>query len=249
VKRRVQETVVRWRGALNDYRYRASTSTRAVLTWSSRHRLAATCLATVVVYIVGFRVHYCVTDGCTHPADWWFHLRAEAQAAWAGSVGTLVAVWWSFSLFWREREDKRQGRRKAAMAIAHDFITKLQGLRGDFEKLRLEYPDQAPMVVSKAAKRGDLRYALVDVGPSSLTLLQDDELAGLRGLNKELARLNEAARRSGGDLAPDGPNVKDLLLLAKIVETRIGGVLGLLTSRYYIGDDHQRVLSAEGDEN
>jgi len=202
-----------------------------LLEWCRRHHLVATCIVVVAVYFIGFRVVYCVIEGCTHPADWLFHLPAEAQAAWVGSLGTLVAVWWGFVLFWQDRREKHEAQRVAAKPAAYSLIKELEAIDDRFKKLGLLHP-QAARILATSAKAGRLRQELVNVDAASYAILRDDEVAGLTQLNGDIEAFNDAVGRYGSDLNYGGSTAEDLLRFAQSVHRHTGGLLSTLRSRY-----------------
>ncbi len=203
-----------------------------MLRWCRRHILVATGIAIVAFYFIGFRFYYCAKEGCTHPADWWFHLPAEAQAAWVGSLGTLVAVWWGFVLFWQDRQQKREITRKAARPAVYPLISQIEAIEHRFNNLGLLH-SEAAKILAVSAKSGELKQDLLAVN-ASLALLQDDDVAALAELNAALEELNDAASRCGTDLDYGGTTGEDLLFLAQKVQDCIREALSLLRSRYTI---------------
>src|SRR5258705_13942583 len=119
------------------------TNLTAALGWCRRHFVATTCIAMVAFYFIGFRLYYCVKEGCTHPADWWFHLPAEAQAIWVGSLATVVTVWWAVILFRQDRREKDEVQRTAAQPAVYQLISELEVIQASFNKLPLVHPQAA----------------------------------------------------------------------------------------------------------
>jgi hypothetical protein len=202
-----------------------------VLNWCRRHLLVVTCIILVAFYFIGFRIYYCAYEDCTHPANWWFHLPAESQAAWLESLGTLVAVWWGFILFWQERREKREAQRRAAQPAAYLFISEIEPVHDRFKQLTLEHPE-APTLLAIKAKKGELKQALPGMDGTFLGMLQDDEAAELSQLNKELIQFNDAVSRCGSDLNYGGTTGDDLLFRAKSIHRLVGVILDTLRSRY-----------------
>jgi len=111
------------------------------LDWCRRHRRLAGGIAIVALHFIGFRVYYCVAEGCTHPANWWFHLPDESQAAWIEALGALSAVWWGGFLFWTERLEKQAIQRKLAEP-------RIRTLCGDGRVIELVGASQSEQVTS-----------------------------------------------------------------------------------------------------
>jgi len=201
-----------------------------VLGWCRKHRVLATTIGIVAFYFIGYRFYYCVNEGCTHPADWWFHLGAEGQAAWVGSLGTLVAVWWGFVLFWQERREKRELQRKAAQPVAYQLISELEAIERKINNSGIFHPEAAK-ILAISTRHGKLNFDLLNV-VTAFALLRDDEVSALVKLNKSLEDFNGAAQRSGTDMSHAGSTGDDLLFYLKSARGCVVEVLGMLRSRY-----------------
>lgn len=121
--------------------------------WCKDHPLWASGIGAVAAYWIGFRIYYCSIEGCTHPANWWFHLEDEPQATWLGSLGALTAVWWGFFLFSRDRREKRELARKRAMPVAEALYEELQGVLDHFARLGAE-SSEATLALQLQIKKG-----------------------------------------------------------------------------------------------
>ncbi len=49
--------------------------------------------ALVALYFLGFMAYYRITEGWTHPADWFFHLDAGTQATWLAAIAGVLVIW------------------------------------------------------------------------------------------------------------------------------------------------------------
>jgi hypothetical protein len=193
--------------------------------------------ALIASYFVAFQFYYCVVEGCTHPANWLFHLPAEAQAAWVGSLGTLVAVWSAFALFWQEANEKREANRKAVQPIAYELLPKLTAIVHKFRRYLTPIPG-AEIMLMKCARDGSLDKLTLPADTVWFSLLQDDEISALTELNALFNRYNLALDqyRVDGDLETHKSWALDLLHLMKAAESKTAALVIVLRTRYADGD-------------
>jgi hypothetical protein len=199
-----------------------------------RPRLVA-CVGAALLYLVAFRVLYCVREGCTHPADWWFHLRAESQAAWAGSLGTAAAVWWGVFLYRAESRSKREIQRRLALPAARRLIGQVQHAL----KPLIAVPQDQRQAVKyvrikrhesiKPADTSELR--VVTDKPAFAQTFQADEVGALLDLVEELDHLNREVAEMATDPEPD-KGASGVVWRVERIRQKAHELLGMLRGRY-----------------
>lgn len=195
--------------------------------WCKGHPLWAAVFGAVAAYWIGFRIYYCSIEGCTHPANWWFHLEDEPQATWLGSLGALTAVWWGFFLFSRDRREKRELARKRAMPVAEALDEELKGVLAHFAQLGAQSP-QATSALQLQIKKGSIgaigipKLEGASTNLAFLECISGDAADQLFTALHSIRRYNEFAGKQGANSGDAGSAARDLLSQYHNIEREVG---------------------------
>ncbi len=206
--------------------------------WCKGHPLWAGGIGVVATYWIGFDIYYCSIEGCTHPANWWFHLSDEPLATWLGSLGALTAVWWGFFLFSRDRREKRELARKRAMPVAVALNEELDGILRDFDRLGVQSPQAAKalQIRMNAGSIEAISIPKLEGASANSTFLESiggDEVDQLFTLLKSIRRYNDLVSRQGGDVNYGGSTAGDLLNQYETIKSQVGQ-LGAALAKYRV---------------
>lgn len=194
--------------------------------WCKSHPIWAVSIAAATIYWIGFRIYYCSIEGCTHPADWWFHLDDEPQAAWLGSLGALAAVWWGFFLFSRDRREKQELARKRVMPVAAALHEELQGVLQYFAALGAQ-GSQATSAFQVHMQKGSIvaigvpKLTAAFTNPAFVESIGSDEADQLYTLLESIRRYNEFVGRQATSGSYGGPTAGDFLQQYEVIKCQV----------------------------
>jgi hypothetical protein len=205
--------------------------------WRRQHPWWTGALAALFIYFASFRLYYCIREGCTHPADWWFHLSEDSRAGWIEAIGTLTAVWWGFALFLREYREKLDRQRREAQPAAYRLIHELTEVQAYFTPLRVEYAE-SKTIIHHRIKDGELR-AVETTGlratsdsPDFGRTFRSDDVTRLLTLLETIDSYNQEVSQLSEYSAKDDVRIDNIHVWAERAVKQIKSLLGILRGWY-----------------